>query len=115
MGIAVAREEALQPYRVGAGRRTDEYRATSTRFDQGYAAEDERAHHALAEFGFGDQQRAQAVGWNENRFDVRLGNAVGQSWLARKLPDFGEEFAGSQLDDGNDVPQSVAPADGNSA
>ena len=92
-------EEALQAYRIGAGRRTDQYRATSTRFDQGYAAEDKRAHHALAELGFGDQQRAQAVGRNVNRLDIRLGSAVDQCRLAGQLSDFGEEFAGSQLDD----------------
>src|ERR1700730_2176512 len=115
MRIAVAGEETLQAYHVGAGFRTDQYWATCPRFYQSDTAQDECADHALAELGLSNQQRPQALGRNENRFYVRLGNTVDQRRLAGQLSDFSEKLAGSLLDDGNDAPEPVAPVDGNNA
>jgi hypothetical protein len=60
--------------------------------DQADPAQDQRAHDALAEFGFRDQQRAQLIRRNQQRFDVALGMAVDQRDAARQLADLGQKL-----------------------
>ena len=58
MRIAIAGEESLQAYQVGAGGRPDQHWAAGAGLDQCHSAQDQRTHDALPEFGFGDQQCA---------------------------------------------------------
>ena len=62
MGMAVPVEEILEPGDGGRCRRADEHRAAGAGADQRDAAQDERAHDALAELGLGDQQRPEVLG-----------------------------------------------------
>ena len=76
--------------------------------DQADSAQDQRAHDALAEIGFGDQQRAQLVRRNQQRLDVTLGAAVDQRDAAGKLADFGEKLSRPLVDDRRDMAEAVA-------
>ena len=67
--------------------------------DQIDPAQDQRAHDALAEFGLGDQQRAQLIRRNQQRLDVALGMAVDQREAAGKLADLGEKLPRPLVDD----------------
>jgi hypothetical protein len=69
------------------------------------------AHDALAEIGFGDQQRAQFFRRNQQRLDIAFGVAVDQRDAARKLTDLGEKLSGPLVDDGGDVTEAVALGD----
>ena len=92
VGIAVAGEKALQPDHVGRVRRPDQDHAATPPCNQSDPAKDQRAHDALAEIGFGDQQRAQPVGRDQQGLDVALGRAVHQRGAAGELADLGQEL-----------------------
>ena len=61
MRIAVTGEKPLQPDDTARSRRPDQHRAADAALDQADPAQDQRAHDALAEIGFGDQQRPQLL------------------------------------------------------
>ena len=67
--MAVAAQEIDQPKHVRIAFRADDDR-TGAGLDQADAAQDQRAHDALAKIGLGDQQRAQPLGRNGHRLDV---------------------------------------------
>ena len=94
MRIAVAGEETLQADDAGRIRRPDQHRTADAGLDQTDAAQDQRAHDALAKIGFGDQQRAQPFRRDQQRLDVALGMPVDQRDAAGELADFGEKLAG---------------------
>ena len=79
--------------------------------DQIDPAQDQRAHDALAEFGLRDQQRAQLIRRNQQRFDVALGMAVDQREAAGKLADLGEKLPRPLVDDRGDMAKAVALGD----
>lgn len=78
MRLAVAGEEALQPHHACRMRRTDQHHAADAALEQIDPAQDQRAHDALAEFGLGDQQRAQPLRRQQQRLDIAFGAAVDQ-------------------------------------
>jgi hypothetical protein len=111
VGITVSPEEILQPQHVGRLRVADEHRTAGARFDEPDPAQNQRAGDALAEIGFGDEERAQPLGRHENRLDVFLGVTVHQAGAAGKLRDLAAEFSRTQPCDRDDVAQAIAVAD----
>ncbi len=109
--LAVARQEILQPRHVAERRRADQHRAADAALDQADPAQDQRAHDALAEIGLGDQQRAQLLRRNQQRFDVALGMAVDQRDAAGELADLGQKLPRPLVDDRRDMAEAVALGD----
>ena len=63
MRMTVAGEEVLQPQHVAVVGPADDDRAAGAGFQQAHAAQDQRAHDALAELGLGNRAgRATAPG-----------------------------------------------------
>ena len=89
-------------------RRPDQHRAADAALDHADPAQDQRAHDALAEIGFGNQQRAQSLRRNQERLDVALGVAVDQRGAAGELTDFGEKLTRSLVDHRRDVTEAIA-------
>ena len=111
MRIAVAGEKALQADDAARIRGPDQHRTAGAALDQADPAQDQRAHDALAEIGFGHQQRAQPLRRNQQRFDVALGMAVDQRDAAGELADFGEKLTRPLIDHRRDVAEAVALGD----
>ena len=109
--LAVARQEILQPRHVAERRRADQHHTAGPALDQIDPAQDQRAHDALAEFGLRDQQRAQLIRRNQQRFDVALGMAVDQREAAGKLADLSEKLPRPLVDDRGDMAKAVALGD----
>jgi hypothetical protein len=99
MRMAVAAQKALQPQHVGMPGSSDDHRAAGAGFEEADAAQDQRAHDALAEFRLGDQQRAQSIGLDDQRLDGPARNGVDQGRPAGKLRELAQEGAGSMGDD----------------
>ena len=78
MRNAVAGEKSVQPDHAAGIRRPDQHRAAGAGLDQVDPAQDQRAHDALAEIGFGNQQRPQSLRRNQQRLDVAFGTAIDQ-------------------------------------
>ena len=66
VGIAVAREKALQTDEVGRTAPVDQQRAGAAVLDQRHPAQDEGAHQQFADFGRADHQRADMRGIERN-------------------------------------------------
>src|SRR5260370_23820876 len=115
MRKTVAGEKSLEANDSTGIRSPDQHRAADAALDQVDPAQDQRAHDALAEIGFGDQQRPQFIRRNQKRFDVALGMAIDQRDAARELADFGEELTGPLIDDRRDMAEAVALGDRNMA
>ena len=105
--MAVAAQEIDQPEDVGIGFVADDDRPRAG-LDQPDAAEDQRAHDALAKVGFGDQQGAQAIRRDRDRLDVGPGDRVDQIGPARQLGELAEEIAALVSDDVGASPALVA-------
>ena len=115
MRLAVARQEILQPRHVAKRCRPDQHRAAGAALDQADPAQDQRAHDALAQFGFRDQQRAQLLRRDQKRFDIALGMAVDQRDAAGKLADLGQKLSRALVDDRSDMAEAVTLGDGDVA
>ena len=89
----------------------DQHRAADAALDQADPAQDQRAHDALAEFGFRNQKRAQLVRRDQQRFDVALGMAVDQRDAAGELADLGQKLPRSLVDDRGDMAEAIALRD----
>ena len=111
MRLAVAAQKGLQPDDVVRCRRADQDRAARAGLDQADAAQDQRAHDALAELRLGHQQAAQRLGLDHQRLDVAFGVAVDQGGASGQRADLGQELAGTLIDDGRDVAEAVALGD----
>ena len=111
VGMAVAPEKILQPRHVAERVGADQHRAADAALDQADPAQDQRAHDALAEIGFGDQQRPQPLRRNQQRLDIALGMAVDQRDAAGELADLGEKLARPLIDHRRDVAEAVALGD----
>ena len=109
--IAVAGEESLQPDHAARIRRADQHRAADAALDQADPAQDQRAHDALAEIGFLDQQRAQALRRDQQRFDVAFRAAIDQRDAAGELAELSEELSRPLIDDRRDMAEAVALGD----
>src|SRR3954453_12302551 len=110
-GLAVAGKKVLQPRHVAERGRADQDWSADAALDQADAAQDQRAHDALAEIGFRDQERAQLVRRNQKRFDIALGMAIDQRDAAGKLADFRQKLPRSLVDHRRDVAKAVTLGD----
>ena len=97
----------MSPSECGA----DQHRTADAALDQADPAQDQRAHDALAEFGFGDQKRPQLIRRNQQRFDIALGMAVDQRDAAGELADLGQKLPRPLVDDRRDMAEAVALGD----
>ena len=111
MRKTVAGEKPLQANDAARIRRSDQHRTANAALDQAHPAKDKSTHDALAEIGFGDQQRAQSLRRNQKRFDVALGAAIDQCDAARELTDFGEKLTRPLIDYRCDMTEAIALAD----
>src|SRR5471032_1263234 len=91
--------------------RPDQHRPAGIDVDQRHAAQDQRAHDALAQLGLGHQQRAQRFGRHHQHLDGADGLAVAQRRPARQLRHLAAELAGAVLGDRRGVAQAVVAAD----
>src|SRR4051812_41483494 len=96
-------------------RAADEHRSARTGLNEADAPKNQRSHDALAEIRLGDDQRAKLLGRDQHRFDVLVGIAVDKGKPSGELRDFREELTPPLADDGNDVAETVALADGHDA
>jgi hypothetical protein len=106
--IAIPGEKALNPDYVRGAGRADQDGAGGATLKQGHSSEDERAHDALAELRFGDQQRAQTLGGNEQALDIAPCCAVGDRRAPRKLTGLAREVTCALFDHWRHMAQAVA-------
>src|SRR4051812_43376598 len=96
-------------------RAADEHRSARTRLNEADAPKNQCSDDALAEIGLCDDQRAKLLGRDQNGFDILVGIAVDQRKPPGGLRDSGEELPPPLADDGDDVTQTIALADGDDA
>jgi hypothetical protein len=112
VGIAVAREKALQPHELRRARPTDQHRARAAVLDQPHAAQDEGAHERFADVRRADHQRADMRGVERDCSQaVRTGPTERQGRAAGELADLAGELADAERGDRRLVIEAVAPAD----
>ena len=109
--LPVARQKVLQARHVAECGRSNQHRTTGAALDQADPAQDQRAHDALAEVGFGNEKRAQFVRRNQQRLDIALGMAVDQRDAPRKLADLGQELPRPLIEQRRDMAEPVAERD----
>src|SRR5262249_1078221 len=88
----------------------DQHRAAGAGFDQSNATQDQRAHDPLAKVRLGDDQRAQLLGWHEQRLDIIVRMSVNERRTTRQRSALAEKLAMGVRDERNDMTQSVALA-----
>ena len=91
--MSVAIEKALQPQHIGIVGAADDDRAAPAAPQQRDAAQYQGPHDPLAEFGFLDEQIAQAALRNHQDFDRSSRHAIDQRRSARQLGEFSHERA----------------------
>ena len=106
--IPVPGEKAIEPDHVGRARRADQDGARGAALKQRHPPKNERPHNALAEFGFGDQKRAQAFGRDQQSLDVALRRSVDEGRASGKLTDVGQELTDSLFHNRRRVAQTIA-------
>ncbi len=112
IGIAAARQEALQREQRLAVGVADQHRARAARLDQADAAQDQRAHHDLADLGRPDHQRAQMRRIERQRgASVVARDTAGKRGTTGKLADLSAELAGAVDRDRDFVAQPIATVD----
>src|SRR5262245_54950053 len=111
MGMAVAPEKFLEPEHVAATRVTDDDRPGEASFEKSDASQDERAHDALAELGFGHQDVAQAARSDHENLDRFHRHRVDQRGTAGELRKLTHEPARSMRDDRLAPPENVVLRD----
>ena len=108
--MAVAPQEALQPQHVAAAGASDDDRPARAGLEQPHAAQDQRAHDGLAEFGRADQQGPQVRRVErQGRAALRPGAGGGQGAAAGELADLARELANRLDDDLLLVAKAIAP------
>ena len=108
--VAVALEERLQAQHVRRLRVADDHGSTHAGFDERDAAQDQRAHDALAQIGFGDDQRAQLIRRNQKRLDLIVRLSVHHRLPPGKLRNLGEKLAATSAGERHDMTKPVAQA-----
>ena len=103
----------MRALQVGTHGRADQDGTPGAGLDQADAAQDERPHDPLAEFGLGDQHGPQPIGGDEERLDGADGTSVHEGGAPRQLTHLGKEPAEPQLDDREDMPETLPPGDSN--
>ena len=94
MRVTVAGEEVLEPQHIAVVGPADDDRTARTGFQEAHAAQDQRAHDALAELGLGDEQRAQLRRRDDDDVDRLARDGVDQGRTAAKLRQLTHETAG---------------------
>ncbi len=102
MRDGIAAEKSPQPDDVGQRVGADQDR-------------DQRAHDLLAEHGLRDQQRAQVLRSDEQRFDVADGDPVHVRAFARQRRDLARESTSAELCNQPVMPMSVAAGEADHA
>ena len=69
-------------------------------FQQADAAQDQRAHDALAQLGFLHQHIAQPARRHHHGFDLAFGDGIHQRGAVGQLRQLAQEAAGTMRDDG---------------
>ena len=110
MGTGIARQEALEADEVGMDGRADQHGATAARLDQAGAAQEQRAHDPLTDLRFGNQHGSETVAGNEEHLGVAVGPSIREARLAGEHARLRQEAAGPQLDDVQDVAETVPGA-----
>ena len=113
--VAIAAQEVLQPEHIAAVGIADDEGSAGPRLDQPHAAQDQGTHDPLAELGFRHQQRAQAFGCDDERFDRTLRDRVHKRRPARQLGQLPHECARPMGDDRLGLAGLGAPGDGDLA
>src|SRR5580693_9863348 len=106
--IAVPGEKALESDHVRGAGRADQHSASRAALQEGHPPKNERPHDALAELSFGDQESTQALGRDEQGFDVALSRSVDQRRARRQLADVDEKLAFALLGDRRQMAEPVA-------
>ena len=70
--MTVAAEKTLKPQHIAVLGAADDDRSACSRLQDGDAAQDQRAHDALAKLGFRNHQRPQPLRRNDERLDRLL-------------------------------------------
>ena len=91
--------------------RPDQERTRDAALEQSDAAQDQRAHDALAELGFRDEDVAQSRRWHDQRLDRLRRARVYERRPTGELVQLGDEPAGAMGDDGLLVPERVVLCD----
>jgi hypothetical protein len=78
MGLTVATQKILQAQHVRRLQFANQYRPAATGFDVSDAAQDQRAHDALAEIGFRHDQRAKPTERDQKCFNILVRNRIDQ-------------------------------------
>ena len=111
MRMAVVAEKALQPQHVAVVGAADDHRPARAGLQQADAAQDERAHDALAELRLGDEKRAQLIGRNDQRLDRPTRDRVDERRPTGKLCQLAEERTRTMGDDGCGAARRVMARD----
>ena len=111
MRMSVAGQETLQAQHVGVFRRAHENGSAAGAFDQGNAAQDQRAHDAFADFGLADQQGAQLLRPQQQRAHIGARDVVHQRRAAAQLRNLAHETARAVCGDKDRFAQRVAADD----
>ena len=110
MGTGIACQEALEADEVGMDGRADQDGATAARLDQAGPAQEQRAHDPLADLRFGNQHGSETVAGDEKHLGVAVGPGIREARLAREHACLRQKAAGPQLDDVQDVAETVPGA-----
>ena len=105
--MAAAGEEALQAQHVDAVLAADDDRSARAAFQKSHAAQDERAHDALAEGCLLDHQVSQSPRGNDERLDRLDGLGGHERGRFGELRQFADETAWA-MDDDRLVPIAAA-------
>ena len=93
--MTVAGEKGGEPNYVTVADRTDNDRPANSSLDESNPAQDQRAHDALPDLRFGNQDRPEPIGRYDERLDRILRMGIDQRRLARQLGEFANERAGT--------------------
>jgi len=115
MGIAVAGEEIVQPQHVGMAGRADDHRPGGAGLQQSDAAQDQRPHQPLAQFGFLHQHVAQRLAGQDQGVDILRCLGIDQGRAVGQLRQLAQELAWAMLDDGFAAGNTAALADADAA
>ena len=85
------------------------------RLDQAHATQDEGAHDAFAEVRLRHEQRAQTVRGDDQRLYLAHRVSVDERGASGDLGHLAEELSRALLDEGNAVPQAIAPGQDHAA
>ena len=97
--VPVAREEAFQPEHVGMRCAADDHRSSRSGLEQADAAQDQRAHDALAQLRFRHEEIAKLMRADHQGFDVAASDPVHERRAAGELGQLTHERPGTVDDD----------------